>query len=130
VDPSLAVVHFLQCFPSLQSQVFSRERIPDTLAQIINMLNNTMSLILIELFFVTLTIFLLYWSFAVGLLLVAPLDEVAAQHPQIWREIRQMMFGGWYLMLKFWLGMYVFMLVEMFLKVCGVVLPPLVVERA
>jgi uncharacterized membrane protein len=97
------------------------------------MLNNTMSLILyllIELFFVTLTIFLLYWSFAVGLLLVAPLDEVAAQHPQIWREIRQMMFGGWYLMLKFWLGMYVFMLVEMFLKVCGVVLPPLVVERA
>jgi hypothetical protein len=71
------------------------------------MLNNTMSLILyllVELFFVALAISLLYWSFAVGLLLVVPLDELAAQRPQIWGEIRQMMFRGWRLMLKFWLG--------------------------
>jgi hypothetical protein len=87
------------------------------------MLNNTMSLILyllVELFFVALAISLVYWSFAVGLLLVVPLDELAAQLPQIWGEIRQMMFRGWRLMLKFWFGVYVFMLVEMLLiKVCA-----------
>jgi hypothetical protein len=70
-------------FSLLQSQVFSRVRKPNTLAQTIIMLNDTMILalyFLVELFFVVLAISLLYWSFAVGLLLVAPLDGVAAQH--------------------------------------------------
>ena len=88
------------------------------------MLRNTMSLILyllIETFFVALAISLMYWSVAVGLFLVAPIDGAAAQRPQIWREIRAEMLRLWRVSLKVGLGMYVFMLLEMFLvKVCHV----------
>jgi hypothetical protein len=101
-----------------------RARIPNTLAQTITMLNNTMSLalyLLIETFFVAPAISLMYWSVAVGLLLVAPLDGVAAQRPQIWRETRAEMLRLWRVSLKVGLGVYLFILLEMFLvKVCHV----------
>jgi hypothetical protein len=75
--------------------------------------------LLIELFFVTLTIAIMFWSLFLVLYIWTPLDELVALHGLRWDDTREEILRLWRLVRNVWLVLYLLVLVETFLlRVC------------
>jgi hypothetical protein len=86
------------------------------------MFNTTMLLLfslLIELFFVTLAIAIMFWSLFLVLYIWTPLDELVALHGLRWDDTREEILRLWRLVRNVCLVVYLLVLLETFLlRVC------------